>query len=209
MKRRVLLLQGSAFLGTLAVADASRATPYTLGVTREPVVGGPCEGCELVFEGMPRTLSSSARIAPVGEPGVPMIIEGMVRTRQGKAAPELVVYGYHTDNRGIYAPGATRHGRLRGWALTDSDGRYRFVTIRPVAYPGRKIPQHVHMHVIEPGKCTYYIDELRFEDDPQINDGNRRTDERGGRGLIMPTRRDGSWYATRDIVLGLNIPGYD
>jgi len=208
MERRALLLRGSAFLGTLAVGDASRSRPYTLGRTREPVIGGPCEGCELVFEGMPPKLSSSARIAPVGEPGAPMIIEGTVRTRQGKAAPEVIVYGYHTDNTGIYPPAATRHGRLRGWVMSDSDGRYHFETIRPVAYPGREIPQHVHMHMIELGKATYFIDELRFTDDPFITDRNRRTDERGGSGLVTPERRAGSWFARRDITLGLNVPGY-
>jgi protocatechuate 3,4-dioxygenase beta subunit len=31
---------------------------------REPIVGGPCEGCEAVFEGVPEHLVSRARIAP-------------------------------------------------------------------------------------------------------------------------------------------------
>ena len=33
----------------------------------EPIVGLPCEGCEAIFEGLPDTLTSIARLAPVGE----------------------------------------------------------------------------------------------------------------------------------------------
>jgi protocatechuate 3,4-dioxygenase beta subunit len=198
MKRRALLLQGSAFLTSLAVGkDAT-----------EPVLGGACEGCELVFVDMPRNPASRARIAPAGAAGTPMVIEGTVRRLKGGVAAGVVVYAYHTDAGGIYPRAATRHGALRGWAVTDAAGNYRFDTIRPGAYPGNEIPQHVHMHVIEPGKGTYYIDELRFTDDPYVTERNRRTDERGGNGLVTPERRGDSWYARRDIVLGMNIPGY-
>jgi hypothetical protein len=62
------------------------------------------------------------------------------------------------------------------------------------------------MHVIHRGAGTYYIDDLRFLDDPLLTAANRRTGERAGKGLSMPVRRDGVWHARRDIVLGLNIP---
>jgi protocatechuate 3,4-dioxygenase beta subunit len=193
MKRRELLLQGSAFLCMSAAVSS-----------REPILGGPCEGCELVFADMPRELTSRARIAPVTQPGAPLVIEGTVLTPAGKSAAGVIVYAYHTDNGGLYPSAATRHGKLRGWAITDGAGRYRFDTIRPAAYPSGEIPEHVHMHVIEPGKGTYWIDDLRFEDDP-LNSGHRPTAERGGKGLVMPQRRDGLWYARREIVLGRNI----
>jgi protocatechuate 3,4-dioxygenase beta subunit len=157
---------------------------------------------------MPAQLSSTARIAPGGEPGTPLVIEGVVRTAGGKPAPGIVVYAYHTDDTGIYPRAQNRHGRLRGWARADAEGRYRFDTIRPRAYPGRRIPEHVHMHVIEPGKGTYYIDEIRFEDDPLISAANRATEERGGKGLALPERAGTGWRVRRDIVLGQNIPGY-
>ena len=201
MHRRTLMLSGSVFVASLAMAQRDLTR-------REPVLGGPCEGCELVFEGMPEKLETVAQIAPRQEPGTPLDISGTVRTLQGATAAGIIVYGYHTNSQGIYPSAQTRHGALRGWAITDSTGYYSFHTIRPGAYPGRRIPQHVHMHVIEPGKGTYWIDELRFEDDPLIDNGNRSTDERGGRGLVMPKRLDGKWTARRDIVLGRNIPGY-
>ena len=194
----------AALLLAVAAVGASSAA--------EPVVGEPCEGCELVFEGMPETLTSEARIAPADEPGEPLTIEGVVTHRDGRPADGIVVYAYHTDASGIYPSGATRHGRLRGWALTDRDGRYRFETIRPAAYPGRRTPQHVHMHVIEPGHATYWIDSLVFSDDPLLREAERRDarEGRGGSGLVEPVEDgSGGWTVRRDIVLGLGVPGYD
>jgi protocatechuate 3,4-dioxygenase beta subunit len=177
-----------------------------LAARREPTIGGPCEGCDWVFDGQPAKLASRARIAPVAEAGAPMVIEGVVSSARGLPARGVVVYAYHTNQAGLYPPAGNRHGRLRGWAITDAQGHYRFDTIRPGAYPGRNVAEHVHMHVIEPGVGTYYIDNLEFEDDP-LNP-RRRGAERGGNGLMLPQRRDGVWQARRDIVLGRSIPGY-
>lgn len=177
----------------------------------EPILGGPCDGCENVFVGLPKQLATHARIAPVGEPGAPLAIEGVVRDAQGKPAAGVIVYAYHTDATGIYPRAATRHGRLRGWARTGADGAYRFDTIRPGAYPGRDIPQHVHMHVIEAGRGSYYIDDVLFDDDPLLTESHRRRMDtgRGGSGIAHPTRdADGTWRAHRDIVLGAGIAGY-
>jgi protocatechuate 3,4-dioxygenase beta subunit len=184
---------------------------------REPIIGGPCEGCEAVFEGLPDSLSSRSRIAPEDEPGEPMRIEGTVYDRSGRPVPGIIVYAYHTNDEGIYPRDesmtgwAARHGRLRGWVRTNGEGRYRFDTIRPGGYPGRDDPEHVHMHVIEPGRCTYWIDSVTFEDDPRMTGEirERRADGRGGSGLVEPKReQDGTWMVTRDIHLGKGVPGY-
>lgn len=176
---------------------------------REPVIGG-CDGCELAFEGMPEQPVTHSRIAPADEKGLPMLIEGVVRTAEGKPVPGIVIYAHHTNARGVY-PGLGRHGNLRGWARTDSEGRYSFRTIRPEAYPRRTIPQHVHLQVIEPGRAVYYIDDVVFEDDPLLTPVQRAAREnRGGNGIVNPRREgDGVWRVTRDIVLGANVPGYD
>lgn len=179
---------------------------------RESIVGGPCEGCVNVFIGLPEELSSSARIAPADEPGDRMMIEGMVRDTAGSPVSGIIVYAYHTDDRGIYPDGETRHGRLRAWAKTDTQGRYLFETIRPAGYPNVRVPAHVHMHVIEPDRCTYYIDDIHFADDDRLTEAQRRRmgRGRGGPGLVTPERgQDGAWRVTRDIVLGENIPGYE
>lgn len=207
-----------AALWLLADGGCARARDASTTRAREPIAGLPCEGCELVFEGMPSTIAAAARIAPASEPGEPMRIEGMVADQRGQPAAGVIVYAYHTDMRGIYPPlertrGAVlvRHGRLRGWAMTDASGRYRFDTIRPAGYPNSASPQHVHMHVIEVGRCTYFIDDVRFEDDPRLTaeERSRVVSPRGGSGVGMPQRDEtGCWIATRDIVLGENVPGY-
>ncbi len=178
---------------------------------REPVLGGPCQGCENVFVEQPSELGWSARIAPLEEPGEPLVIEGTVRSLLGKAAPGIIVYAYQTNAAGIYPAASTRHGKLRAWAKSDEQGRYRFLTVRPGSYPGTKNPQHVHLHVIEPGKGTYYIDDILFEDDPLLTPRQRKLHERlrGGSGVCRPQKGEsGQWKVRRDIVLGQNVPGY-
>lgn len=185
---------------------------------REPIVGGPCEGCEAVFEGIPEQVPTRARIAPADEPGEPLRIEGRVARLDGDPAPGTIVYAYHTNARGIYPPdealrgrSAYRHGTLRGWARADSEGRYVFETIRPASYPDTDVPQHVHVHVLEPGRCTYYIDPIEFTDDPLLPapEMGDEPDGRGGPGVLTPVRGpQGVWLVERDIVLGRNITGY-
>src|SRR5262245_52367595 len=133
MDRRTAIASAGAF----ALASAARSWARA----QEPVLGGPCEGCEWVFDDLPASLASIARIAPKGEPGAPMTFEGVVSSR-GKPVAGVIVYAYHTNAAGLYPPAGNRHGTLRGWARTGADGRYRFDTIRPTAYPGREVPEH-------------------------------------------------------------------
>jgi protocatechuate 3,4-dioxygenase beta subunit len=184
---------------------------------RERVVGLPCEGCEAVFEGQPEHLSSRARIGQRDEQGDPMLVTGKVIDAQGRPAGGVVAYAYQTNSKGIYptsdknrGQAAHRHGTLRAWALTDAQGRYAFDTIRPAGYPGTDLPAHIHMHIIERGRCTYYIDDIMFSDDPRLTPERirRLTLGRGGNGVGQPLLRDGVWYITRDVVLGKNVPDH-
>jgi protocatechuate 3,4-dioxygenase beta subunit len=209
--RRAMLLAG--LLVTLGCGGADSAPRRE----REPILGGPCEGCDLVFLGMPErvtTIPSVARIAPVDEPGEPMTIAGIVRDRSGAPRAGIIVYAYHTDEHGIYPDSklkGNRHGALRGWARTDANGAYRFDTIRPGGYPDTNIPQHVHLHVLEPGRGTYWIDEMVFRDDPRLTPEQERglAYGRGGPGAVTPTRDDaGRWHVVRDIVLGAGLSDY-
>ena len=186
-------------------------------LAREPIIGLPCEGCEAVFEGMPAELSPHARIAPQGEPGEPLTLTGRVLAADGSARAGIVVYAYHTDAKGLYPPipgardgAANHHGRLRGWAVSDDQGRYRFDTIRPASYPTRDVPAHIHMHVLEPGCSTYYIDDVMFTDDPLLTPAQRRMHAggRGGNGIVAPVRTADGWQVGRDIRLGAGIPGH-
>lgn len=206
------------FMTALAALPACAAEPAATTRAREPVVGLPCEGCEAVFEGLPATLSAEGRIAPAGEPGRPLRITGTVFTAAGEPAPGIIVYAYQTNAQGVYPPderhrgtAARHHGRLRGWVRTDAQGRYAFDTVRPGGYPRSDLPEHVHLHVIEPGRCTYYIDDVLFGDDPRLTAAKKAELilGRGGSGLAAPTLdREGVQVVRRDIHLGRNIPGY-
>ncbi len=177
------------------------------------IVGTPCEGCELALVGMPQQIPSTTRIAPKNEPGTALVLHGQVTFQSGKPASGIVIYAYQTDAKGQYrdASRLTRHSRLRAWAQTDANGNYRFLTIRPGAYPDGSEPQHIHLHVIEPNRCTYYIGDVLFADDPKLSQAKIAVEQqaRGGSGMVLPVRdQQGRWLAQRDIVLGLQVPGY-
>lgn len=185
-----------------------------LAQAREPIVGLPCEGCDAVFDGLPDQFGSRARIAPISESGQPMLVTGRVLDQGGKPQPGVVVYAYQTNSGGIYpepsgARASHRHGALRAWVSSDAQGRYAFDTIRPGSYPSRDTPQHIHMHVLERGCATYYIDDIMFLDDPLLTKAEVASrPKRGGAGIGAPLRHKGVWHITRDIHLGQNIPGY-
>ncbi len=192
--------------------------PAASGVSgHEGVVGLPCEGCEAVFNGLPDQFVHSARIAPTSEPGEPLHLQGTVRDSKGLAQAGVVIYAYQTDRKGRYprdlavSGSALRHGRLRAWVISDADGGYAFDSIRPGSYPFGREPQHIHMQVIEPGRCTYYLGDVLFDDDPHLTAAHRepRHQLRGGSGVVHPQKSaDGTWQAHRDITLGANVPGY-
>jgi protocatechuate 3,4-dioxygenase beta subunit len=171
-----------------------------------------------VFVGLPASFGSPARIAPIGQQGERLHLRGRVIDPSGKPAAGVIVYAYHTNSAGIYPSdsalrdtSAARHGKLRGWARSNERGEYEFDTIRPGPYPGRRDPQHIHMHVIEPQRCTYYIGNVEFTDDPRLTPALRARSGllRGGSGVVNPVRDAGGvWQASRDIHLGENIPGY-
>ncbi|MBL8517926.1 MAG: hypothetical protein JNM76_13270 [Betaproteobacteria bacterium] len=178
---------------------------------------GPCEGCAAVFQGRPVTLASQGRIAPQGAPGDAMRVDGVVRDAMGKPVAGIIVYAYQTDHTGIYprptdsaGRESARHGTYRGFVVTDAEGRYRFDTIRPAGYPGTEIPEHIHMHVLEPGRCTTYLDDIVFEDDPRLTPRQRagHVRGRGGPGIAQPVKEAGVWKVKRDIVLGQGIANY-
>lgn len=181
---------------------------------REPIVGLPCEGCEAVFDGWPIKPASRARISPTSEPGQPMLVAGRVLDPSGAPRTGVVVYAYQTNSEGTYpqpvrGPASHRHGALRAWALSDAQGRYAFDTIRPASYPSRDAPEHIHMHVIERGCSTYYIDDIVFTDDPLLPAARIESrPNRGGSGVVTPVRREGVWHVARDIHLGRNVPGH-
>ena len=216
LKRFIVMTLTLACMSGALVTNGRTAQDMKVGL--EPIVGLPCEDCQSVFVRLPASPGSQGRIAPTGERGEPLHLRGQVQDAGGNPVAGVVVYAYHTNSAGIYPADnalqgtpAARHGKLRGWVRTNAQGDYEFDTIRPGPYPGRTDPQHIHMHVIEPGRCTYYIGNVEFTDDPRLTAERRQRKEllRGGPGVATPVRDErGVWQVRRDILLGENIPGY-
>ena len=142
-------------------------------------------------------------------------ISGIIYHRDGKTpAADVVLYVYHTDQTGVYPKKgnekgwAKRHGYIRGWVKTDKRGFYKFYTLVPASYPNSKNPKHIHPVVKETDKNEYWIDEYLFEGDPFLKFEKSDRPARGSNGIIKPVMKDGMLRATRNIILGLNVPDY-
>jgi len=178
-------------------------------------VGGGCDGCELIFTGMPAQINPVDTSVAWHEKGQKLLVTGVVLKPDGRTpASDIIVYYYHTDHTGHYSKGnkptdQTLHGRIRGWVKTDLNGRYAIYTSRPVPYPGNNIPAHIHIIVKEPGINEYYIDEFVFDDDTLLTDSKRRAlENRGGSGILRVVNSGNTKMAEHNIQLGLNIPNY-
>ncbi len=184
--------------------------------SKEPV-GGKCDGCEIMFIGMPAKLSHIDTSLGWKEKGQKLLITGNVYQLDGKTpAPNVIIYYWQTDNDGYYSPSkemnvnARRHGHIRGWVKTNEKGQYSIYTIKPKPYPNDKIPAHIHISIKEPTiQNEYYIDELVFDDDKLLTSQKRKAlENRGGSGILRLLMSSDLQIAEHNIILGLNIPHY-
>ena len=121
----------------------------------------------------------------------------------------VTIYAHQTNDAGLYAGGTSetewsrRHGRLRGWVKTGANGAYRFETIKPAPYPDQTMPAHIHLYIGEPGRNSYYIDDVVFDGEFGVTPAYRQAQElRGGSGIIRLYRDSSAMLvAKRDIRL--------
>ncbi|SHI30056.1 hypothetical protein [Algibacter luteus] len=181
------------------------------------LVGGPCEGCEAVYEYGNKKLTTTDTLPDfrINEPKLKLT--GTIFKNNGKTPAEnIILYIYQTNRKGIYPTKgnekgwAKRHGYIRGWIKTDQSGQYTFYTFRPASYPNSTVPEHIHVTIKEPDKNEYYIDDFVFDDDQFLTEKQRNgLTNRGGSGLVNPILEDNILTVHRDIILGLNIPNYE
>lgn len=181
-------------------------------------VGGNCETCELMFEGIPDKIRSSDTSAGWYENAQKLIVTGRVFQADGKTpAPNILIYYWHTDANGLYSSKpsshskAPQHGYLRGWVKSDSNGNYMIHTLRPAPYPKEDIPAHIHLLIKEPTIANpYYVDDLVFDEDPLLIKHLKKypAEERGGNGILRVLLNGKVQVAEHDIILGLNIPNH-
>ena len=184
---------------------------------KKKLVGGGCDGCEIMFVGMPTNIYSVDTSDGWTEKGQKLLVTGRVYKIDGKTpAPNVTIYYWQTDNKGYYSPAkgmdenAKRHGHIRGWVKTDKNGNYSIYTIKPAPYPNENIPAHIHTSIKEPNiDNEYYIDEFTFDDDKLLTGEKRKAlENRGGSGILRVLISDDLQIAEHNIILGLNIPNY-
>ena len=182
------------------------------------LVGGPCEGCEAIFEFGSKRLTPVDTLPDFTDDGVKIKLSGIVYQNDEKTpAKDVVLYIYHTDQNGKYATRgdekgwAKRHGYIRGWTKTGVDGKYTFYTQKPGIYPSRTAPAHVHYLILEPDGKYYWLGASHFEGDPLLSEKERNPESpRGGSSGLLILKKEGFIrVGKRDIILGKNIPGYE
>jgi protocatechuate 3,4-dioxygenase beta subunit len=135
---------------------------------------GPIYGHSAVAEG-----DNDLTRHPGGEPqGQRIIVTGKVMDEAGRPLRNTLIelwqanaggrYFHHVDNHPApLDPNFTGAGR----ALTDDDGNYRFITIKPGCYPWENHPNawrpaHIHFSLVGPSLVTRLITQMYFPDDP-------------------------------------------
>jgi protocatechuate 3,4-dioxygenase beta subunit len=114
-----------------------------------------------------------------GEPlGERIIVTGRVLDEGGRPVPHTLIEIWQANAAGRYihlndqhpAP-LDPHFTGAGRTVTDAHGQYRFVTIRPGAYPWRNHhnawrPAHIHFSLFGPSFLTRLVTQMYFPGDP-------------------------------------------
>ena len=133
---------------------------------------GPLFGAERVREGDDDLTNDGAAI------GQRIVVHGRLLDGDGHAAAGSLIEVWQANAAGRYAHAADRwpapldpNFAGAGRAVTDADGRYRFTTIRPGAYPWRNHdnawrPAHIHFSVFGQAFAQRLITQMYVPDDP-------------------------------------------
>jgi protocatechuate 3,4-dioxygenase beta subunit len=207
----------TVFSGCMGQAQKQLNTITQSLSNNNKLVGGGCDGCEIMFVGIPQNINAVDTSAGWKEKGQKLLVTGVVFKPDGKTpAEDVIIYYWQTDNNGYYSPieemdePAKKHGYIRGWVKTDKKGNYSIYTTRPAPYPGTDIPAHIHISIKEPTiNNEYYIDEFVFNDDTLLTSAKRKAlKNRGGSGILKTFTSGDVQIAEHNIIAGLNIPNY-
>jgi protocatechuate 3,4-dioxygenase beta subunit len=137
-------------------------------------VTGPLLGSERVGE-HDHDLTAQHREEPLGER---IIVTGRVLDGDGRPVPATLVEVWQANAAGRYRHDGDRHPAPLdpnfsggGRCLTDADGRWRFVTVKPGAYPWKNHPNawrpaHIHFSLFGRAFTQRLITQMYFPGDP-------------------------------------------
>ena len=116
-----------------------------------------------------------------GEPlGERIVVSGRVTDEDGHAVPHSLIEIWQANAAGRYVHLADQHPAPldpnftgAGRCMTDAEGRYRFTTIKPGAYPWKNHhnawrPNHIHFSLFGPSFLTRLVTQMYFPGDPLI-----------------------------------------
>jgi protocatechuate 3,4-dioxygenase beta subunit len=110
--------------------------------------------------------------------GERIIVSGRVMDEDGRPVPETLVELWQANAAGRYRHASDNHPAPldpnftgAGRAITDQDGWYRFVTIKPGAYPWRNHPNawrpaHIHFSLFGTSFQSRLATQMYFPNDP-------------------------------------------
>jgi protocatechuate 3,4-dioxygenase, beta subunit len=180
--------------------------PYrssTLRAPRRPLVLLPQTLSEVtgpVFRGEIGPNDHDLTRQHAGEPlGERIVVTGRVLDEGGRAVPHALVEVWQANAAGRYRHRNDNHAAPLdpnftgcGRTVADAQGWYRFVTIKPGAYPWRNDPNawrpaHIHFSLFGPAFVTRLVTQMYFPGDPLLPFDpiyNCTADERARRRLI-------------------------
>ena len=116
-----------------------------------------------------------------GEPiGERIIVHGHVLDEEGRGVPNTLVELWQANSCGRYVHVVDRHPAPldpnftgAGRTVTGPDGTYRFMTVKPGAYPWRNHanawrPAHLHFSLFGPSFMTRLVTQMYFPGDPLL-----------------------------------------
>jgi protocatechuate 3,4-dioxygenase beta subunit len=117
-----------------------------------------------------------------GEPqGERIVVSGRALDENGKPIPHMLIEIWQANAAGRYNHVVDQHDAPidpnftgAGRCLTDADGNYRFLTIRPGEYPWRNHynawrPAHIHFSLFGPAIVTRLVTQMYFPGDPLLD----------------------------------------
>lgn len=163
-------------------------SPYVSSIKRAPTkplvllphtlseVTGPLFGDDAVAP-HENDLTRQHEGAPIGER---IVVSGRVIDEDGCAVPHTLVEIWQANAAGRYKHKNDDHEAPLdpnfsgcGRSLTDAEGRYEFVTIKPGAYPWANHhnawrPAHIHFSIFGPALLTRLVTQMYFPGDPLL-----------------------------------------